>query len=299
MLALAEMESLKGRLAQVICPVCTESKPDGSCGLKEPDQCPMWVQLPRLIEITRTVQSTRMDAYIRKVREDVCPNCLALPDGHCEARDEGRCALDAYLLVIVQTIERFLAKKVGAAERSETDWLDQPLFTLISHIVNTHHAFVKKQAPRLEELIATVCSLHAESNPELLRIQKWFFVLQEDLTHHMQKEEGVLFPYIIHLEEAAWRGEPAPWAPFETIKTPIETMSLEHDRVSRALHGIHAASCDYRLPEQSSASYSLMLQDLRAFERDLLNHIHLENTILFPRAIVLEETAAEAPDRVY
>lgn len=144
-----------------------------------------------------------------------------------------------------------------------------------------------------------LCSLHAESHPELLRIQKWFFVLKEDLTHHMQKEEGVLFPYIIHLEEAAWRGEPVPWAPFETIKTPIEMMSLEHDRASRALLGIRAASLNYRLPDQGCASYSLMLQDLQAFERDLLNHIHLENTILFPRAIALEEAAAEAPDRAY
>lgn len=110
MLVLAEMEALKRRLGQVICPVCTESKPDGSCGLKEPDRCPMWVQLPQLIELTRAVQSTRMERYIRKVREDVCPNCRALPDGHCEARDEGHCALDAYLLVIVQTIEDFRRK---------------------------------------------------------------------------------------------------------------------------------------------------------------------------------------------
>jgi len=297
MLALAEMEALKRRLNQVICPVCTESKPGGSCGLKEPDQCPMWVQLPRLIEVTRAVQSTHMDPYIRKVREDVCPNCRALPDGHCEARDEGHCALDAYLLVIVRTIEDFLAEL--PAEHSQTNWLNQPLITLISHIVNKHHAFVKNQAPRLEELIARVCSLHAESHPELLRIQKWFFLLKEELTHHMQKEEGVLFPYIIHLEEAAWRGEPAPWAPFEAVKTPIEMMSLEHDRANRALLGIRAASFDYRLPEDGSISYSLMLGDLQAFERDLLNHIHLESDILFPRTIALEEAAAETPDRVY
>lgn len=185
------------------------------------------------------------------------------------------------------------------AEHSETNWLNQPLFTLISHIVNKHHAFVKEQAPRLEELIAKVCSLHAESHAELLRIQKWFFVLKEELTHHLQKEEGVLFPYIIHLEEAAWRGEPVPCAPFETVKTPIKMMSLEHDGAGRALLGIRAASFDYRLPEQDCASYSLMLDDLQAFERDLLNHIHLENNILFPRAIALEEAAAEVLDRVY
>lgn len=299
MLALAEMETLKRRLSQVVCPACTESKPDGSCGLEEPDQCPMWVQLPRLVKVVKAVQSPRMDPYLRKVREDVCANCRALQDGRCDARDEGRCALDAYLLVIVQTIEGFLAGRAGAAERSETNWLNQPLFALITHIVNKHHAFVKEQAPRLEELIAKVYSLHAESHPELLRIQKWFFVLKEELTHHVQKEEGVLFPYIIHLEEAAWRGEPAPWAPFETVKTPIEMMSLEHDRSNRALHGIRAASFDYRLPEDGSVSYSLMLGDLQSFERDLLNHIHLENDILFPRAVALEQAATEAPDRAY
>jgi len=161
MLALAEMEALKRRLNQVICPVCTESKPGGSCGLKEPDQCPMWVQLPRLIEVTRAVQSTHMDPYIRKVREDVCPNCRALPDGHCEARDEGHCALDAYLLVIVRTIEDFLAEL--PAEHSQTNWLNQPLITLISHIVNKQVAWPRFDGSEMTDLQAYLMAAHKKT----------------------------------------------------------------------------------------------------------------------------------------
>ncbi len=113
MLTPQELEELNQRLNQVICPVCTERKADGSCGLSESEQCPIRIHLPRLVEITSSVHSDRMHDYVQKVREDVCSTCRSalFPRGGCDFREEGHCALDAYLLVIVQTIDDFLAEK--------------------------------------------------------------------------------------------------------------------------------------------------------------------------------------------
>jgi hypothetical protein len=112
MLSPKDLEELTQRLHQTVCAICTDRKPDGSCGLTEIDQCPIWMHLPRLVEITNSVRSNRMDDYIRKLREDVCTVCkAALPGGRCDVRQEGHCALDAYFLVIVQTVEDFLVEK--------------------------------------------------------------------------------------------------------------------------------------------------------------------------------------------
>jgi hypothetical protein len=116
MLTALELEELTSRLHQVVCTICTDRKSDGSCGLTEMEQCPIWMHLPRLVEITNSVKSNRMEDYSRKLREEVCSVCRSaqLPRGECDVRDEGHCALDAYLLVIIQTIEDFLAEKSRA-----------------------------------------------------------------------------------------------------------------------------------------------------------------------------------------
>lgn len=115
MLTTQELQELKQRLDQVICPVCTEVRPDGTCGLSELEQCPIWIHLPRLVEIVTSFQSDRMDGYVQKVREEICTNCRSalFPRGECDFRQEGHCALDAFLLVIVETIEDFLAEKTA------------------------------------------------------------------------------------------------------------------------------------------------------------------------------------------
>jgi len=200
-------------------------------------------------------------------------------------------------LDLKEVVAQLEGAKQPAKKRRAPDWPAEPLSSLISHIVNNHHTYVREQLPRLEKLIAKVCSAHAERQPELLRIQKLFCYLNGELSQHLQKEERVLFPHIIDLDEAMRRNEPAPLACFDTVRSPIRMMALEHDHAGEALRAIRAASLDYQVPEQGCASYRALFEGLQAFESDLHQHIHLENNILFPRAIALEETAASLQQR--
>lgn len=108
----SELRKLERNIKGVICPLCTERRPDGSCELTE-QECPITIYLPRLLEVVSSVQSDRMEDYVEKVRSDICSICRSSlsPSGKCDYREEGHCALDAYLLPIVEIIDGFLSGK--------------------------------------------------------------------------------------------------------------------------------------------------------------------------------------------
>ena len=99
----------------------------------------------------------------------------------------------------------------------------------------------------------------------------------------------VLFPHVIRMESAVLAGRAAPAPPFGTVQNPIKMMSVEHDHAGQALRAIRAASRDYSVPSGGCATYQVLYQGLEAFEQDLHRHIYLENSVLFPRAVELEE----------
>ncbi|HKS27662.1 MAG TPA: iron-sulfur cluster repair di-iron protein [Pyrinomonadaceae bacterium] len=163
---------------------------------------------------------------------------------------------------------------------------------LISYIVNKHHAFTRQELQRLDALVNKVCSVHGESHGELLKVQALFRELAADLQPHMLKEEMVLFPYVMRLEEAVLNNQPAPAPPpFMTVRNPVRMMSLEHDTAGDLLRGMREASSDYMVPADACFSYRTLYRALEEFEQDLHQHIHLENNILFPRAIELEDAS--------
>ncbi|HEY3131413.1 MAG TPA: iron-sulfur cluster repair di-iron protein [Acidobacteriota bacterium] len=169
------------------------------------------------------------------------------------------------------------------------DWQKRPLTDLSAYIVTKHHAFVRQELPRLERLLYEVRSAHLERHPELRHLQALVRDLTLELTHHMLKEEAVLFPYITLLEAAAGRTETLARPFFGTVRNPVRMMTQEHDNAGQALREIRATTGNYTVPADGCASYRSLLDGLRAFEEDLHNHIHLENNILFPRACRLEE----------
>ena len=107
------LQELERRLKEQICPVCIERGVDGSCNLWDLNECPITSHLPRLVEVVRSVHSDLMEDYVERVRQDICSNCESAlsPLGKCDVRNEGHCALNAYLLLIVQIIDDFLAEK--------------------------------------------------------------------------------------------------------------------------------------------------------------------------------------------
>ena len=168
----------------------------------------------------------------------------------------------------------------------------EPLTRLANYILEKHHVFTRNEVERLTALIEKVCSVHGANHPELLQIKSQFLALRAELEPHMMKEERILFPYIVGLEAAAADNHPAPFAPFGTVANPIAMMMREHDGAGEMLREMRKLSADYKVPADVCISYQTLYHALEAFEQDLHQHIHLENNILFPRAIKLEAAPA-------
>src|ERR1041385_6328205 len=111
-----------------------------------------------------------------------------------------------------------------------SDWQALSQAQLITHIVDNHHAFTREELVRLEALLAKVSGVHGKNHPELLQIQDQFGKLRGELEPHMLKEENVLFPYIVRMEEAAVANQTLLPPPFRTVQNPVRVMMGEHDR---------------------------------------------------------------------
>ncbi len=191
-------------------------------------------------------------------------------------------------------IEDVLAALESAAKSDAplpVDWSHASLRQLIEHIVATHHSYVKRELPRLAVLAQKVVNRHGDTQPHLLALQKALAQLDDELTHHLAKEEIVLFPYVAALEAALATGGSLPDACFGTVANPIATMTSEHDAAGALLAEIHGLSNHFTTPAGACPTYHAYYDGLKEFEQDLHQHIHLENNILFPRAVDLEASA--------
>jgi regulator of cell morphogenesis and NO signaling len=174
------------------------------------------------------------------------------------------------------------------ASASESQWTAAPLAELTRHIRERHHQYVRDSIPRLRSLIAKIREKHGHRHHELANIEEMFAEVAREMLMHMQKEEQILFPFIDSLERAA-KGNTAIEPPFfHTVKNPIFSMMKEHDQAGELVRRIREESGGYKAPSDACASYQGAYQGLQEFEEDLHLHIHLENNILFPRAVQLE-----------
>ena len=166
------------------------------------------------------------------------------------------------------------------------DW--SPDF-LADYIVNTHHSYVRKTLPDLMTYSNKVAGVHGQLHPELIPIHNLVSEINAELNAHMMKEERVLFPYIKQLVAASTNNQAPQAAHFGTVQNPINMMEMEHEMVGKNFEEIRTLSNNYALPEDACASYSLLFKMLDEFEDDLHTHIHLENNILFPKALEIEK----------
>ena len=170
------------------------------------------------------------------------------------------------------------------------DWSQSSLEALRGHIVATHHAYVRRELPRLTLLAQKVVNRHGDTHAEVPVIQTTLAQLDDELTHHFAKEEAVLFPYIAELERSIVAGSAKPHSCFGTVSNPIAMMTEEHDAAGALLAEIRQLSHHFTPPIGACPTYHAFYDGLKEFEQDLHQHIHLENNILFPRAINLEAT---------
>jgi regulator of cell morphogenesis and NO signaling len=169
------------------------------------------------------------------------------------------------------------------------NWSEATLAALVDHIEQVHHAFMRRSLPRIAALFDKVIAAHGQRHARVLRpLKQVFTALRGEIERHLQKEEHVLFPYVRSLEALAANGSRAFAREHGSIQNPVRVMRLEHDDAGRALARMRALTDGYRLPEDACESFRALYEALVETEGDLHEHIHLENNILFPRAIALE-----------
>jgi regulator of cell morphogenesis and NO signaling len=159
---------------------------------------------------------------------------------------------------------------------------------LSDYIVNVHHSYVQQNIPVISDLSQKVADHHGKTNPELGSIRDKVDEMVSELKVHLKKEENILFPYIKSLENSKKAGTAAPTG-FGSVQQPIAVMENDHDIVGDLADEIRILSHNYTLPENACNSYTLLYKKLEEFENDLHMHIHLENNILFPKAVEMEK----------
>lgn len=177
---------------------------------------------------------------------------------------------------------------IAPLQPGQKDWRRESLTDLATHIVETHHAYVVRETPRLNQLAARVVSRHGDTRAELPIIQSKLAELTEELITHQGKEEVVLFPFIQKLERYASGDAARPRSCFGSIDHPITMMTQDHDYAGKLIAEIRDLSQDYAPPAGACPTFRAFYSGLQEFEQDLHQHIHLENNILFPRALSLE-----------
>jgi len=178
-----------------------------------------------------------------------------------------------------------LEKETKSQDFRPAEW---DLDALADHIVNTHHTYVRQSLPIIQAHLEKVIAVHGKNHSELAGIGQRFEAIAGELTQHMRKEELVLFPHIKNLATAERSGSALRPPPFGSIRNPIRMMENEHQSAGEGFAFIRSASNDLTPPEDACTTYRVLYRELADFERDLHQHIHLENNILFPRSIGLE-----------
>jgi regulator of cell morphogenesis and NO signaling len=160
---------------------------------------------------------------------------------------------------------------------------------LIDYIVNTHHAYVLNESPQLFAWLQRVASKHGERHPEMLKVFDLFTEVKDELEDHMQKEELILFPRIKELEKQEKQGIKNIERNITYITAPVNMMEQEHEHAGELLEQIRVLTNNYTPPADACTTYRISFASLQAFEADLHHHVHLENNLLFPKAVALIE----------
>lgn len=163
-----------------------------------------------------------------------------------------------------------------------------PLDLLIDYVLKIHHRGIRRNGPVLLELIGKVRKQHGDRHPELDELYGLVTVSLEDLEQHLQKEENVLFPYLLELFEASERKTGIAPMHCGTIANPIRVMHMEHEAEGERYFHIKDLTHNFETPADGCNTYRLMMDELKEFVSALFEHIHIENNILFPKCLELE-----------
>lgn len=168
------------------------------------------------------------------------------------------------------------------------DFKSWALDLLADYVEKTHHRYVEEKTPIIQAFLEKLCKVHGERHPELFEIRELFDESAKDLAAHMKKEELILFPFIRNLVKMKLRGSNFEFPPFGTVENPVNMMKHEHTIEGERFRKIGEKSDEFTPPADACNTYRVTFAMLQDFENDLHKHIHLENNILFPNSISLE-----------
>jgi len=194
----------------------------------------------------------------------------------------------------VRNVLQRLAESDDADSRDDglVDADTMGLAELADHIEQTHHAYLKQELPRLGTMVRKVAAVHGMQHPWMLEIDGVFAGFAAELESHMMKEEQILFPLIRHLDKGGERPAVGP----SSVSAPIRVMEHEHDDAGRALARMSELSGGFTPPQGACNTFRAMLDGLARLERDMHQHVHKENNVLFPKAAELEAELAHNGD---
>jgi regulator of cell morphogenesis and NO signaling len=194
--------------------------------------------------------------------------------------------------VLSEANEAEVLREIGQVllekEAASNDYNNWPLDLLADYIEKKHHRFVLEQIPVIKGFLDKIVNVHGGRHPELAQVRALFNQSADELSHHMVKEERILFPSVKEMIQARVKQEP--YAPFfGTIKNPVAVMMSEHENEGDRFREISRLTHNYTPPADACTTYRVAFESLKEFEKDLHTHIHLENNILFPKALEMEE----------
>ncbi len=183
-----------------------------------------------------------------------------------------------------------LNEVMNIAGGESIDYNSWPLDLLADYVEKKHHRYVENKTPIIIEFLNKLCKVHGVSHPELFEITELFKGSAQDLAAHMKKEELILFPFIRKMAEAKLQNRDIATPHFGTVENPVEMMKTEHEVEGDRFRQIATLTDNYTPPTDACNTYKVTFAMLEEFEKDLHTHIHIENNIMFPRAIALEKT---------
>ena len=181
-------------------------------------------------------------------------------------------------------------ENIGAESNGNIDFNSWPLDLLADYVEKTHHRYIEDKTPALLQFLNKISKVHGERHPELVEVYQLFEESAHDLAAHLKKEELILFPFIKKMIYAQRENLPLENPHFGTVENPVTMMKHEHSVEGDRFETIRELTNDYQIPTDACSTYQVTFKMLEEFENDLHKHIHIENNILFPKAIELEKT---------
>lgn len=236
--------------------------------------------MPTATQSIREIVSTQPSAaqILHRFDIDLCSHADQSLGGACKELQ----------LSVNQVLEKLADAEAQECAGRSFDPASLPIGRLIQYIVRVHHQCVRQELPRLAEMARNVAAKCSDGAPELPAVCELLEELHAEMYAHIQKEEQVLFPFISQMAQDSLFAHPRAHACFGSVAQPILMMEQEHESSGHIMAELGRLTNDFRPQAWACATHVALFAGLREFAADFQQHVHLENDILFPRAIELE-----------